>query len=153
MSYRAAFRGRKCSGPSMEPTIQNSDIVFAENLSRHFYAIQRGDIIIAKSPSDPKSNICKRVIGLEGDKVFTHSPSDYLKSHSYEFGLLSPELNWGLFKNKLPGMSTLSHVTSCTRGTLQSSARSRYQEVMFGWRGIISRILQIPGTMDLFHTD
>lgn len=30
-----------CSGPSMEPTIQNSDIVFAENLSRHFYGIQR----------------------------------------------------------------------------------------------------------------
>lgn len=29
------------SGPSMEPTIQNSDIVFAENLSRHFYSIQR----------------------------------------------------------------------------------------------------------------
>lgn len=31
----------QCSGPSMEPTIQNADIVFAENLSRHFYGIQR----------------------------------------------------------------------------------------------------------------
>nr|XP_035961362.1 mitochondrial inner membrane protease subunit 1 isoform X3 [Halichoerus grypus] len=78
---------RICSGPSMEPTIQNSDIVFAENLSRHFYGIQRGDIVIAKSPSDPKSNICKRVIGLEGDKILTNSPSDFFKSHSY--GLLS----------------------------------------------------------------
>ncbi|XP_008849509.1 mitochondrial inner membrane protease subunit 1 isoform X2 [Nannospalax galili] len=67
----------------MEPTIQNSDIVFAENLSRHFYGIQRGDIVIAKSPSDPKSNICKRVIGLEGDKILTTSPSDFFKSHSY----------------------------------------------------------------------
>ncbi|XP_064432784.1 mitochondrial inner membrane protease subunit 1 isoform X3 [Mirounga angustirostris] len=74
---------RRCSGPSMEPTIQNSDIVFAENLSRHFYGIQRGDIVIAKSPSDPKSNICKRVIGLEGDKILTNSPSDFFKSHSY----------------------------------------------------------------------
>uniref|UniRef100_A0A7N5JN35 Mitochondrial inner membrane protease subunit n=1 Tax=Ailuropoda melanoleuca TaxID=9646 RepID=A0A7N5JN35_AILME len=73
----------QCSGPSMEPTIQNSDIVFAENLSRHFYGIQRGDIVIAKSPSDPKSNICKRVIGLEGDKILTNSPSDFFKSHSY----------------------------------------------------------------------
>ncbi|KAM7327634.1 hypothetical protein ACRRTK_014001 [Alexandromys fortis] len=72
-----------CSGPSMEPTIQNSDIVFAENLSRHFYAIQRGDIVIAKSPSDPKSNICKRVIGLEGDKILTTSSSDIFKSHNY----------------------------------------------------------------------
>ncbi|XP_057637564.1 mitochondrial inner membrane protease subunit 1 isoform X2 [Chionomys nivalis] len=72
-----------CSGPSMEPTIQNSDIVFAENLSRHFYAIQRGDIVIAKSPSDPKSNICKRVIGLEGDKILTTSSSDISKSRNY----------------------------------------------------------------------
>lgn len=31
----------QCSGPSMEPTIQNSDIVFSENLSRHFYCIRK----------------------------------------------------------------------------------------------------------------
>ncbi|KAF4803688.1 Mitochondrial inner membrane protease subunit 1 [Turdus rufiventris] len=73
----------RCSGPSMEPTIQNSDIVFSENLSRHFYCIRKGDIVIVKSPNDPKSNICKRVIGLEGDRVCTSNPSDFLKSHSY----------------------------------------------------------------------
>lgn len=43
----------------------------------------RGDIIIAKSPSDPKMNVCKRVIGLEGDKVCTSSPSDIFKTHTY----------------------------------------------------------------------
>lgn len=43
----------------------------------------RGDIVIAKSPSDPKSNICKRVIGLEGDKILTNSPSGFFKGHSY----------------------------------------------------------------------
>lgn len=43
----------------------------------------RGDIVIAKSPSDPKSNICKRVIGLEGDKILTTSSSDIFKSHNY----------------------------------------------------------------------
>lgn len=39
--------------------------------------------MIAKSPSDPKSNICKKVIGLEGDKILTTSPSDFFKSHIY----------------------------------------------------------------------
>ncbi|XP_053139042.1 mitochondrial inner membrane protease subunit 1 isoform X3 [Hemicordylus capensis] len=67
----------------MEPTIQNSDMVFSENLSYHFSSIQKGDIVIAKNPADPKSNICKRVMGLEGDKVCTSSPSDFLKIHSY----------------------------------------------------------------------
>ncbi|PNI78853.1 IMMP1L isoform 15, partial [Pan troglodytes] len=28
---------------------------------------------------------CKRVIGLEGDKILTTSPSDFFKSHSYHF--------------------------------------------------------------------
>ncbi|KAM3855590.1 mitochondrial inner membrane protease subunit 1 isoform 2-T2 [Vipera latastei] len=72
-----------CTGPSMEPTIQNSDIVFSENVSSHFFRIQKGDIIIAKNPADPKTNICKRVMGLEGEKVCTSNPTDFIKTHSY----------------------------------------------------------------------
>ncbi|MBN3326074.1 IMP1L protease, partial [Atractosteus spatula] len=72
-----------CSGPSMEPTIQDYDVVFSERLSRHFYRIEKGDIVISKSPFDPKMNICKRVIGLEGDKVCTSGPSDVFKTHTY----------------------------------------------------------------------
>ncbi|XP_075423450.1 mitochondrial inner membrane protease subunit 1 [Ascaphus truei] len=72
-----------CSGPSMEPTIRNYDVLLSENISRHFFSIQKGDIVIAKSPNNPKTNICKRVIGLEGDKVCTGSPSDFLKRHTY----------------------------------------------------------------------
>uniref|UniRef100_A0A7N6AMU9 Mitochondrial inner membrane protease subunit n=1 Tax=Anabas testudineus TaxID=64144 RepID=A0A7N6AMU9_ANATE len=68
-----------CSGPSMEPTIVNQDIVFSERMSRHFCKIQKGDIVIAKSSFDPNMNICKRVIGLEGDKICTSAPSDAFK--------------------------------------------------------------------------
>ncbi|KAJ0056183.1 hypothetical protein NL108_003484 [Boleophthalmus pectinirostris] len=70
-----------CSGPSMEPTIVSHDIVFSERMSRHLYKIQKGDIVIAKSPYDPTMNICKRVIGLEGDMVSTRS--DICTSHTY----------------------------------------------------------------------
>ncbi|XP_036951876.1 mitochondrial inner membrane protease subunit 1 [Acanthopagrus latus] len=72
-----------CSGPSMEPTIVNHDVVFSERMSRHLCKIKKGDIIIAKSPFDPNMNICKRVIGLEGDKVCTSGPSDLFKTHTY----------------------------------------------------------------------
>uniref|UniRef100_UPI00398F02F4 mitochondrial inner membrane protease subunit 1 isoform X2 n=1 Tax=Pristiophorus japonicus TaxID=55135 RepID=UPI00398F02F4 len=72
-----------CSGPSMEPTLKSYDVVISEKLSRQFYRIEKGDVIIAKSPNDPKINICKRVIGLEGDKVYTSSPLDVFKSHRY----------------------------------------------------------------------
>nr|ADO28149.1 mitochondrial inner membrane protease subunit 1 [Ictalurus furcatus] len=71
-----------CSGPSMEPTIANHDVVFSERLSRRLYRIEKGDIVIAKSPFDPNMNICKRVIGLEGDKVCTSGPLDTFKTHT-----------------------------------------------------------------------
>ncbi|XP_053539002.1 mitochondrial inner membrane protease subunit 1 isoform X2 [Ictalurus punctatus] len=73
-----------CSGPSMEPTIANHDVVFSERLSRRLYRIEKGDIVIAKSPFDPKMNICKRVIGLEGDKVCTSGPLDPFKTHTFD---------------------------------------------------------------------
>ncbi|KAG8438254.1 hypothetical protein GDO86_008811 [Hymenochirus boettgeri] len=72
-----------CSGPSMEPTIQNYDVLLCENLSRHFYSIHKGDIIVAKSPDKPSVNICKRVIGLEGDRICTSSSSAFIKRHTY----------------------------------------------------------------------
>lgn len=46
-------------------------------------SLVRGDIVIAKSPSDPKSSICKRVIGLEGDKILADNPPDIFKSRNY----------------------------------------------------------------------
>uniref|UniRef100_A0A674MF66 Mitochondrial inner membrane protease subunit n=1 Tax=Takifugu rubripes TaxID=31033 RepID=A0A674MF66_TAKRU len=72
-----------CSGPSMEPTIVSDDIIFSERVSRHCYNIKKGDVIIAKSPFDPSMNICKRVIGLEGDKVCTSGASDLFQTHTY----------------------------------------------------------------------
>ncbi|KAB0800100.1 hypothetical protein PPYR_07980 [Photinus pyralis] len=60
-----------CSGRSMEPTVYSDDIVFIEHLSPRFRYISRGDVIIAKCPTNPKQYICKRVVGLPGDKIKT----------------------------------------------------------------------------------
>ncbi|KAJ8953803.1 hypothetical protein NQ318_006650 [Aromia moschata] len=58
-----------CSGPSMEPTIYSDDILLTEHISALTQRISRGDIIIAKCPTNPKQQICKRVVGLPGDKI------------------------------------------------------------------------------------
>uniref|UniRef100_A0AAR5Q7C8 Mitochondrial inner membrane protease subunit n=1 Tax=Dendroctonus ponderosae TaxID=77166 RepID=A0AAR5Q7C8_DENPD len=60
-----------CSGPSMEPTIYSNDILFTEHLSALTQTIRKGDIIIAKCPTNPKQQICKRVVALQGEKVKT----------------------------------------------------------------------------------
>ncbi|XP_045888060.1 mitochondrial inner membrane protease subunit 1 isoform X2 [Micropterus dolomieu] len=69
-----------------EPSAQAAKRKFNLLSSVHGWSIEslsRGDIVIAKSPFDPHMNICKRVIGLEGDKVCTSSPSDLFKTHTY----------------------------------------------------------------------
>lgn len=59
----------------MEPTLESNNILLTEHISPRLQRLRRGDIIIAKSPSNPKQNICKRITGLPGDKVRGHFPS------------------------------------------------------------------------------
>ncbi|XP_054263614.1 mitochondrial inner membrane protease subunit 1 [Macrosteles quadrilineatus] len=58
-----------CSGPSMEPTLYTNDAILTEHLSPRFNKISKGDIVVARSPTNPKQFICKRVTGVEGDKM------------------------------------------------------------------------------------
>lgn len=57
----------------MEPTLYSDNILVTERISSRLNSISRGDIIIAKNPSNPQQFVCKRVIGLPGDKIITQS--------------------------------------------------------------------------------
>lgn len=56
-------------GDSMEPSIQSGDLVFIQRFSKLFNNINNGDLVIAKSPSDDKLLILKRVKALDGQSV------------------------------------------------------------------------------------
>ena len=57
----------------MVPTFRSEgDFVLVESLSLHFPSLRplaRGDIVTFVSPLDARVSVCKRVIGLEGDRV------------------------------------------------------------------------------------
>lgn len=55
----------------MEPTIYSEDVLFTEHLTPKYRKVQRGDIVIAKCPTNPKQFICKRITGLPGDQIKT----------------------------------------------------------------------------------
>ncbi|XP_022106349.1 mitochondrial inner membrane protease subunit 1-like isoform X1 [Acanthaster planci] len=60
----------KCTGPSMQPTIENNDIVLTEHISTKFFnKVDKGDVVVLRSPVDPKQFLCKRVVGMEFDEV------------------------------------------------------------------------------------
>ncbi|XP_072046739.1 mitochondrial inner membrane protease subunit 1-like [Amphiura filiformis] len=71
----------RCTGPSMMPTIHNDDVVLTEHISAKFtHKVQRGDIVIFKSPTNPRQFMCKRVVGLELDRVPYNSAWKFIRS-------------------------------------------------------------------------
>lgn len=54
----------------MEPTLRSNNILLAERISKRLQNYERGDIVIAKSPIEPKILVCKRVVGVPGDKIY-----------------------------------------------------------------------------------
>lgn len=53
----------------MQPTIYSNDILLTEHVSARLRRFDVGDIIIAKNPTNPREYICKRIVGLPGDKI------------------------------------------------------------------------------------
>jgi len=61
-----------CIGPSMLPTINKAgDLVLSEHLTFLFRDPKVGDVVLCKSPKDPKQVVCKRVVGMPYDMVRT----------------------------------------------------------------------------------
>lgn len=57
-------------GQSMEPNFHSSEMVFVDRLSYFNQEIDRGDVVAAIFPADPKkTRLIKRVIGLPGETV------------------------------------------------------------------------------------
>lgn len=53
----------------MEPTIYSGDLVVIQRFSKAFNSVDKGDLVIAKSPAKHKQFILKRVKAIEGQMV------------------------------------------------------------------------------------
>jgi len=54
----------------MLPTIDSTPSIFlTERISPRFGKVARGDILHLRSPQNPKKEIGKRLVGLEGDTI------------------------------------------------------------------------------------
>ncbi|XP_004233269.1 mitochondrial ATP-independent inner membrane protease subunit 1a [Solanum lycopersicum] len=64
-------------GPSMLPTLNlTGDVLLVEHLSPLFDKLGPGDVILVRSPDNPRKTVTKRIIGMEGDTVtFLADPS------------------------------------------------------------------------------
>lgn len=58
------------SGASMVPTFQNGQYLIVDELTYHFSAPKRGDVIVFKYPRNPSEFYIKRIIGLPNETVY-----------------------------------------------------------------------------------
>ena len=74
--YRVLLVFVQCIGPSMMPTFNPSgDIVLLDRFSPRFLnKLERGDVVVARSPTAVRQTICKRIRATEGDRVRTGGP-------------------------------------------------------------------------------
>ena len=56
-------------GQSMEPNFENGDYLIVDEISYHFRAPRRGEVIVFKYPNDTSQRYIKRIIGLPGETV------------------------------------------------------------------------------------
>merc|ERR1719261_602957 len=58
----------------MLPTFNASgDIVLLERLAPRLAKLQRGDVVVARSPTNAKQTVCKRIKAVEGDEVMVNN--------------------------------------------------------------------------------
>ncbi|KAI3457584.1 hypothetical protein Pfo_014247 [Paulownia fortunei] len=71
-------------GPSMLPTLNfTGDVLLVEKMSPLLGKVGPGDVVLVRSPENPRKTITKRIVGVEGDTVtFLVDPGRSDRSHS-----------------------------------------------------------------------
>lgn len=69
MVVRLTVQNFRVEGPSMMPTLQNSQYILVDKAIYYLHPPQRGDIIVFIAPPNTSQDYIKRVIGVPGDTV------------------------------------------------------------------------------------
>lgn len=67
--YLFILTPNQVKGASMEPTFHTSEYILTSRITYKFRKMQRGDVVVFKSPKNPDIEYIKRIIGMPGDVV------------------------------------------------------------------------------------
>ena len=67
--YLFILTPNQVKGASMDPTFQTGDYILTSRITYKFRKIERGDVVVFKSPKNPDIEYIKRIIGLPGDVI------------------------------------------------------------------------------------
>ena len=78
-------------GYSMEPTLDHQERLIVEKVSVKLNKLERGEIVVVKSPVQKETDYVKRLIGLPGDSIEIKDCHLYLNNQIFEENYLAPE--------------------------------------------------------------
>lgn len=67
--YLFILTPNQVKGASMENTFHTGDYILTSRVTYKFRRLERGDVIVFKSPKNPDVEYIKRIIGLPGDVI------------------------------------------------------------------------------------
>lgn len=74
--YLFILTPNQVKGASMEPNFHTGDYILTSRVTYKFRKIERGDVVVLKSPKNPDIEYIKRVVGLPGDTVLISENGD-----------------------------------------------------------------------------
>lgn len=74
------------TGSSMQPNFYQGEYLIIDELTYHFSAPQRGDVVVIVSPADDKQYFIKRVVGLPGETVIISGGKVEIKNSEHPLG-------------------------------------------------------------------
>lgn len=93
VSYLFILQPNQVKGASMEPTFISGDYIFTSKVTYKFRNVERGDIVVFKSPKNPDIEFIKRIIGLPGDKITVSGGEVYLNDTKLNENYISAKTN------------------------------------------------------------
>lgn len=90
--YFFVARPHKVVGLSMYPNFHSGDYIITDELTYHFQAPQRGQVIVFEYPLDKSQDFIKRIIGLPGEKVKIQDHHVYINDKLLKEPYLDPSV-------------------------------------------------------------
>ena len=91
--YLFIMMPNQVKGASMEPTFQSGDYILTSKITYKLRPIERGDVVVFKSPRNPDIEYIKRIIGLPGDKILVSNGQVFVNDQLINENYISATTN------------------------------------------------------------